>query len=169
MNFRFRKGTQEDVEDFILFLDMIKADMRQKDWFYLDPADEVRSMVKCGAMEFWLAFQETQLAAVFSILNPGLKPYNNGYDLGYCEEDLLQVVHMDTAAVHPDYRGFGLQGQLVQMAEQALSGKGKRILLSTVHPDNIFSLNNMLKQGYEIQKRTGKYGSERYILKKEIF
>ena len=169
MNFRFQKGTQENVETFIRFLDEIKAGMLNKEWFYLDPADVVRSMMADGSMELWLAFHEMKLVAVFSILFPGLRPDNYGYDLGLCEEDLLRVIHMDTAAVHSDYRGFGLQGRMVQIAEQELSGKGKRILLSTVHPDNKFSLNNMLKQGYQIQKRIGKYGSERYILKKEIF
>lgn len=169
MHFQFRKGTWKDTDQYILFLEEIKAGMSQKEWFYLDPADTVRSMMTDGTMEFWLAFQEEKLVAVFSILYPGLQAYNYGYDLKFSQEELSQVVHMDTAAVHPDYRGFGLQGRLVQMAEQELAGKGRRILLSTVHPENTFSLNNMRKQGYEIRKRVEKYGSERLILQKEIF
>lgn len=169
MDFLFRKGTEEDVDTFLRFLDEVKAGMSQKEWLYLDPADTVHSMVKDGILEFWLAFREEQLAAVFSILFPGLYSYNYGYDLDFSKEALLRVVHMDTAAVHPDFRGHGLQGRMVRMAEQALAGTGKRILLSTVHPENKFSLNNMLKQGYSIRKRVGKYGSERLILQKEIF
>lgn len=169
MHFQFQKGTPRDVEKFILFLNEIKAGMSQKDWFYLDPADTVRTILKDGTLEFWLAFREKQLAAVFSIYFPGLHASNYGYDLGFSQEDLLQVVHMDTAAVHPDYRGFGLQEQLVRMAEQELSGKGRKVLLSTVHPENHFSLNNMLKQRYEVQKRVKMYGSERLILRKDIF
>jgi len=169
MVFQFRKGIREDIELFIRFLDEIKAGMSQKDWFYVDPADVVRSMMAEGTMEFWMAFHENQLAAVFSVLFPGLQPYNYGYDLGLCEEDLLRVIHMDTAAVHADYRGYGLQERLVQMAEQELSGKGRRILLSTVHPENRFSLNNMQRRRYEIQRWVEKYGSERLILQKEIF
>lgn len=155
MNFQFRKGTRDDVESFIMFLDEIKAAMQQQAWFYLDPADMVRSMVQDRILEFWMAFHERQLAAVFSILIPGLHSYNYGYDLGFTQEELLQVVHMDTAAVHPEYRGFGLQGRMVQMAEQEFAGKGKRFFLSTVHPDNQYSLNNMLSQGYSVQKRVG--------------
>lgn len=169
MDFQFRKGTPEDTEAFLLFLDEVKAGMSQKDWFYLDPADTVRRMMADGTLEFWMAFHEEKLAAVFSILFPGLQSDNYGYDLELPEEELLQVVHKDTAAVHPDYRGFGLQGRMVQLAEQELAGMGKRILLSTVHPENKFSLNNMRKHGYEIQKRVGKYGSERLILRKNIF
>ena len=58
---------------------------------------------------------------------------------------------------------------MVQMAEQEFAGKGKKILLSTVHPDNQYCLNNMFRQGYEVKKRVGKYGSQRLILQKEIF
>ena len=83
--------------------------------------------------------------------------------------ELLQVVHMDTAAVHRDYRGRGLQRTMVEIAEQELSGQGRRILLCTVHPENRYSLNNMQNRGYEIQKRVNLYGSERYILRKDIF
>jgi len=169
MNFLFLKGTWEDTERYIQFLDEIKAGMPQKDWFYLDPADVVRSMMSDGTMEFWMAFHEEKLAAIFSILFPGLGLYNYGYDLGLSKDALLRVIHMDTAAVHPDYRGFALQKRMAGIIEQELSGKGERILLSTVHPENRFSLNNMLQQGYRIQKRVGKYGSERLILRKNIF
>lgn len=169
MSLRFRKGTLADVEIFIQFLDEVKAGMPQQHWFYLDPPETVREMIADGIMEVWLAMDEDRLAAVFDILYPGLNSYNYGFDLGLCEEELLQVIHMDTSAVHPDYRGLGLQGRMVHMAEQELFGRGKRILLSTVHPENRYSLNNMLKQGYEIQKLVGKYGSKRYILRKDIF
>jgi len=154
---------------FIRFLDAVKAAMPQKDWFYLDPPDTVREMMADGTMELWVAMDGERLAAAFNILHPGLSACNYGYELGLTEEELLQVVHMDTSAVHMDYRGMGLQGKMVRTAEAELSGQGRRILLCTVHPDNCYSLNNMLKQGYEIQKRVGKYGSERYILRKDIF
>lgn len=163
-----RKGNPADTEGFIRFLEEIKAAMPYQEWFYLDPPELVRAMMADGSMELWMAEEDDRLAAVFDILYLGLDPCNYGYDLDLCEEELLQVIHIDTAAVHPDYRGLGLQRKLVHMAEQELSGKGKRILLCTVHPDNRFSLNNMLRQGYAIAKRVGKYGSERYVLRKDI-
>ena len=165
----FRRGTLEDTDCFIRFLNEIKADMPQKDWFYVDPPEAVREMMSDGTMELWVAMDGERMAAAFDVLYPGLAPYNYGYDLGFTEEELLQVIHMDTSAVHPDYRGQGLQGSMVRTAEETLSGQGRKILLCTVHPENRFSLNNMLRQGYEVQKRVLKYGSERYILRKDIF
>lgn len=169
MVFTFRRGTGSDTECFIQFLEEIKTGVVRKDWFYLDPPETVRQMMEDGTMELWLALDQDRIAAVFSILHPGLQDFNYGYDLELPEEELHRVIHMDTAAVHPEYRGAGLQRRMVQMAEEELAGRGHRILLSTVHPENRYSLNNMLGLGYEIRKRVCKYGSERFILRKEIF
>lgn len=165
----FRKGSVSETEKVIRFLDEIKDAMLQKDWLYLDPSEEICAMMHNGTMELWLAEEGSRLAAVFTILHPGLANYNYGYDLRFSETELLQVVHMDTAAVHPDYRGRGFQIKMMLMAEQALTGRGRRILLSTVHPQNQYSLNNLLRQGYIIQKQVEKYGSVRCILRKDIF
>ena len=169
MELTFRRGNSEDTEDFIRFLEKIAAGMSQKEWLYLDPPELVRNGMADGTLELWVAMDGDRIAAAFTVLHPGLGPENYGYHLGLSEADLRKVVHMDTSAVHPDYRGQGLQGKMVQTAEKALSGQGNKILLCTVHPDNHYSLNNMLNQGYEIQMRTGKYGSERLILRKNIF
>lgn len=164
-----RQGSLGDAEAFVRFLEEIRQEMPEKDWLYLDPPELVRKMVAEGTMALWFAEDAGRIAAVFSILCPGMDPCNYGYDLNLTEGELRQVVHMDTAAVHLDYRGQGLQGRMLRAAEEALSGSGRKILLSTVHPENRFSLGNLLKQGYEIQKRVNKYGSERYILRKNIF
>lgn len=169
MGLTFRKGTVADAEDLITFLERVRAEMTHPEWFYLDPPELVREMLEDGTMTLWLAEENQQIVAIFDILKPALRDYNYGYDLNLQEDELLQVVHMDTAAVHSAYRGRGLQAQMVQMAERELSGNGKKILLSTVHPENKFSLNNMLQQGYAIQKLVEKYGSRRYILRKDIF
>ena len=168
MNLTFRKGTPEDANLFVQFLEEIKSEMQRKDWLYLDPPELVQEMMSEGILELWLAMDDDRIAAVFSVLYPGLATENYGYDLGFTEEELLQVVHMDTAAVHGNYRGMGLQRQMAAMAEKELSGQSGKILLCTVHPENQFSLHNMMKQGYEIQKRLEKYGSERLILRKNI-
>ena len=125
-------------------------------------------MMADGTMQLWVAEDGDRLAGIFDILIPGLADYNYGYDLAFTEAQLLRVVHMDTAAVHPDYRGLRLQRILMQEAERYAAEIGERILLTTVHPENSYSLNNILAQGYTIEKRLPKYGSERYILRKDL-
>ena len=169
MKLEFRQGTPADTEALICFLTDIKKGMKQQNWFYLDPPDVTREMMANGSMQLWLALEGERIAAICSILYPALEECNYGHALGMAEEDLLQVVQIDTVAVYPDYRGMGLQRLLVCTAENALGGHGEKILLSTVHPDNQYSLNNMLKLGYKIQRRINLYGSERFVLRKNIF
>lgn len=168
MHLEFRQGTLTDTEFFIALLQEVRDSMAQKEWLYLDPPEEVRRMMRDGSMKFWTAMDGNRMAAAFSILFPGLKEFNYGHDLGLDEETLLRVVHMDTIVVHPAYRGQGLQRKLMQEAEQYASTLGHRILLCTVHPENRFSLSNILAQGYSIERKLEKYESVRYILRKDL-
>ncbi len=163
-----RKGTKEDTQAFVKFLQQIQEDMENKAWFYLDPPEDIYRMMESEIMELWLAEEDGLLAGAFSIIRPGMDACNYGFDLGFTEEELLRTVNMDTAAVHPRFRGRGLQRRLIQQAEAELMQKGSAILLCTVHPDNGFSLQNMQKQGYTIRKKLEKYGSVRYVLRKDI-
>ena len=168
MSIVIHKGNQSDTEKFICLLQNVRESMEHKEWFYLDPPEDVRAMMANGTMELWVAEDGERMVAAFDILRPGPQEFNYGYDLGFSEEELGQVINMDSAAVHPNYRGQGLQRRLLQTAEAAIQGEGKRILLCTVHPENRFSLQNVLNQGYTIQKKLEKYGSVRYILRKDI-
>lgn len=164
-----RKGTQADTENFIELLQFTWKRMDHPDWLYLDDPSEVREMMSNGTMKLWVAMDGERLAAAFDILIPGLDSFNYGYDLGFSKEALLRTVNMDTIVVHPDYRGQGLQRLLMKEAELWAVAQGYQTLMCTVHPDNSFSLNNMLKLGYRIEKTIPKYGSIRHILCKQAF
>ena len=165
MNIQIRKIGVNEVNKYLEFLREIRARMEQEEWFFLDPEEEVQGMMAEGIMDIWLAEDGERTGGVFSVVYPGLREFNLGYDLGLPEPELNRVVHMDTAAVHPDYRGQGLQYRMMKLAEEELRG---RILMCTIHPDNHYSLKNVLKQGYTIEKTTNKYGSVRHILRKEL-
>ncbi len=168
MDIVIRKGSAGNLDDVLKFLQKIQDGMRNKDWFYLDPPEMIRLYMSSGIMDLWLALDDNRIVGMFYTLIPGLEDCNYGYDLDLCEEELLRVIHMDTVAVHPDYRGLGLHRRLMALAEEELRSGGWRILLCTVHPDNQYSLNNVLHRGYTIEKQVGKYHSVRYILRKDI-
>ena len=167
MEITIRKGTFADTEALISLLQDVWQRMENKDWLYLDNPKYIREMMSSGTMQLWVATADNQIVASFSILIPGMHPFNYGYDLKFKEAALHQVVNMDTIAVHPDYRGKGLQHKLMTEAENWAFANGYSILLCTVHPENRYSLQNMLKLGYTICKELPMYGSTRYILRKD--
>lgn len=169
MNIKIRKGTVSDTELLIQFLEEVRAGMENPEWFYLDSPEDVREYMRTGNMQLWLAMDGNRIAAIFDYLVPYTAAYNYGYDLGLTQDELMRVINLDNAAVHPAYRGLGLQRKMIEIAEEYIRATGPHILLCTVHPDNRFSLENVLKQGYRIQKKLSKYDSVRYILRKDIF
>lgn len=169
MELIIRRGSLMDVDAFLNLLHVVKDSMENPEWFYLDPDEDVWCMMKKGAMKLWVAMDGKTLAGAFAVVYPGTDEHNYGYALRFSEQQLKKVIHMDTAVVHPAYRGLGLQRKLTAEAESALTGQGERILMSTVHPDNRFSLQNMQSMGYEVLARVEKYGSVRYVTRKYIY
>lgn len=168
MSIVIRKGTKEDLDAYVALLQRVRQGMERKEWFYIDSREEIFSYLDRGIMHLWVAMDAEIMAGAFSLLIPGTAPMNYGHLLGFSEEELMQAVNMDSVAVHPDYRGLGLQNKLGKAAEDWLGENQNRILLCTVHPANRFSLRNVLSQGYVIQKEVSIYGSVRYVLQKNI-
>lgn len=168
MTIEIRKGGAEEISAFASLLENVHREMSHPEWFYVDPPEVFRELYDSGKMEYWLALDGQTVAAAFDLLIPGLDPCNYGYALDFTREQLLQVVNMDSVAVHPDYRGKGLQRRLLREAEDWLGREENRILLCTVHPENRYSLENALAQGYTIEKKISIYGSVRYLLRKNI-
>jgi len=60
--------------------------------------------------------------------------------------------------VREGYRGLGLQQKLIREVEKIAMARGYNLLCTTVAPNNIFSINNFLKEGYTYAKTEEKYG-----------
>ncbi len=89
-----------------------------------------------------------EIIGVFLCHYPKLADYNIGRDIGLDDNALFQVVHMETAAVLPEYRGQGLQVEMFKFAETIID-KGKyHHLLGLVSPYNPPSIKSFEKSGY---------------------
>ena len=171
MEFRIEKAS---ADDYLLFADIIQKvweGMEEKSWFMADNADYTRRMLSTGMGIGYKAIETESgnTAGVFLAVIPGTDKSNLGRDAEMPDSLLPFIAHMDSAAVLPEYRGCGLQKRLMTAAEEDLKAMGMRYLMCTVHPDNRFSLNNVLRQGYKIVTVKEKYGGNiRAILQKEL-
>ena len=169
-HFILREAGPGDLDGVMNVMEAAARLTRPKEWFVPDDADYVAAHLdmRQGFVQAAEA-EDGRIAAFFMVHFPGLADNNLGRELGFSEQELLRCAHMDSAAVLPEYRGFGLQRRLCRMAEQRAGEKGFRHLLCTVHPDNRFSLQNMQQSGYEIRTTLLKYGGlPRHILLKEL-
>ena len=85
------------------------------------------------------------------------------------KEMLTKVAHIESVAVLPSFRGYKLQKELLETAENIEKGKDTKYLMATVHPDNVYSVRNFRDEGFTCLLETMKYGGlRRNILWKEI-
>lgn len=163
-----------DPSDYLILADVIQSvwqQIEQKDWFVADDSEYTRHTLTEGNGIGYKAFEAESgtLAGVFIAALPGDREENLGRDIGLSQEELGKVAHMESVAILPEYRGNGLQYILMKTAEEELRKQGFRHLMCTVHPENKYSRNNMIKQGYRVVLTKEKYGGYlRDILLKEI-
>jgi GNAT superfamily N-acetyltransferase len=109
------------------------------------------------------------LIAFSMIRIPGLSHDNLGRDINLPEEDLCNVAHLQAAAVHPAYRGNGLQRKLTFAHLGVIEEMGYEHVCCTVSPKNPVSLRNYLSCGLVIEGLCPKMqGWWRFILHKKI-
>ena len=160
----------DDIPKIMQLMSEVKTNMPQKEWFVDDNEEYLQHLLN-GHGFILLAKEELtkNLAAFFMIKFPGISEDNLGFHLGFSEEKLVQCVHMDSCVIHPYFRGNHLQSRLATLAEQKIQPMPYHYLLATVHPDNCYSLNSMLRCGYRVVKKTYLYGGlPRTIIMKEL-
>ena len=171
MEFQIRKADANEYERIIQIIQEVHAAMPNKEWFVADNADYTRSILAEKKGTAYVAFwnDTSEIAGLFIATIPGLSDDNLGLDAGLSQEELLQVIHMDSVAVLPSYRGYRLQRKLMQTAEDELKTAGYRYLFCTIHPENPYSMNNATALDYHVVKICEKYGGYlRAVLMKKL-
>lgn len=155
---QIRGAVPEDVKDIMNIMDRVTRQLAQSSWFVPSDAAFVKTQVAGDGLVMVAENGRQEIVAAFIVCFPGNQEENLGYDLHLPERERLKVAHMETVIVQPRYRGSGLQQRLVKAAEQELEKTRYRYLMCTVHPENHYSLNNMLFCGYRIMLTREKYG-----------
>lgn len=76
---------------------------------------------------------------------------------------------LEAVAVQEGARGQGLQNHLTRLAEERLVKQGIRAVIATAHPDNLFSVDNLLRAGFRVLDRAELYGGQpRLVLYKDL-
>jgi ribosomal protein S18 acetylase RimI-like enzyme len=116
------------------------------------------------------AVVDESLVAYSLISVPGKGEENLGRDICIPEEELERVAHLQAAAVHPAYRGNGLQRIMGAAHLKVIEEMGFEHVLCTVSPKNPISLRNLLSNGFVIKGLKPKFGGAwRYIMYKNLF
>ena len=79
----------------------------------------------------------------------------------------MEVVDYGPMMVNPKYIGNKLQLQMLEKLDDYGKLNGYKYAVSTIHPDNIFSINNFLKDSFEFgNQKEFKRGIRNIYIKK---
>jgi ribosomal protein S18 acetylase RimI-like enzyme len=162
-----KKCKVSDIEDICNTINNINLAINNPALFVPDDKEFVNNHIESEGciIGLWI---ECRLVAYLIIRYPDRNTDNLGYDLGFEENDLIKVAHIESVAVCPEYRGYGFQRRLIKYAEKEIKIKKYKYILATVSPSNKYSLENFIKSGYKIGKLVVKYnGNDRYIVVKK--
>jgi len=171
VGFRIEKADAGDYQTFADIIQTVWRGLDKKEWFVADNAEYTYEMLTTGKGIGYKAvdINTDKVAGVFLVTKPGDSGGNLGRDAGLGDGELPLVAHMESVAVLPEYRGHRLQYRLMQEAEKDLKESGFKYLMCTVHPDNGYSRNNVMGQGYRSVVVKEKYGGyRREVFLKEI-
>lgn len=163
--FQLEYMTPEDVTAVYDIMQAVKAKLENPEIYCTDTKEYIAECLNSHG--FGVKAQYAGRIAGFLLVyfpSPGEKEHMGHY-LKLEEQELSKVAYMDSAAVLPEYRGRGLQREMLVFAEKSVRLSEYRYLMATVSPENPYSLKNLQDAGYEILCRCEKYGGlSRFIM-----
>ena len=161
-----RAAGPEDAAAFYALQNEVRAAMPHPEQFVPDTLENIARYLKEDlCIGGW---DGGRLGAYFILRYCGQDAHNYAAFMGIPREEWDGWANADSAIVHPDYRGNGLQRKLLEAA-LGLLRPGIVGIGATVSPENQYSLNNALASGFEIVCRREMYGGyDRYLLAKKL-
>ena len=174
---RLRRCGPADAAAFFALQNEVRAAMPHPEQFVPDTLENITAYLRedlcigaygqnAGDEADTGAYDGERLGAYFILRYCGRSAHNYAAFLGVPREEWEHWANADSAVVHPDWRGNGLQRKLLEAA-LPLVRPGIVGIGATVSPENQYSLNNALACGFVIADRREMYGGyDRYLLKK---
>jgi len=160
-----RKAELEDAEAIYGVMKKAEAALEDKSLYVCDDLDYVKEHIAASenngdrnGFGVVACDEKENIVGMFLIRYPGNAEDNLGKDIELSDAELLQVAHMESAAVLPEYRGNHLQEKMLKYAENLLDKKKYRYLMATVSPDNPASYLTFEKSDYQLVGTKEKYG-----------
>lgn len=163
-----RKAELDDVEEIYNLLVGVHEKIENKSWYtYTKKIERYNLFVSDGySVVVCHNGKIVGVCLTYILRDDGTEFYQIVKDYYKNVDDIIEVINY---AVLEEYRGLGLQNKMVSKVEELLRNTKYKKFVATVHPDNKYSLNNMLKNGYKIVMQTKLYGGlDRCIIVKNI-
>lgn len=168
VNYEIRFLDESYLKEMMYLQEIVIQNLEDKEVFRRHSIDYIRDHFKIENSIIGV-FTEDGLIAYNVLYFPGENGDNFGADINLPEEELNKVVHLETVAVHPSYRGNSLQRRMEEIHLRVIKDLGYAHVCCTVSPKNLPSIRNIFSNGLIIKGLKIKFGGRlRYIMHKNI-
>lgn len=156
------------LRELVGLQNLIRENLSEPEIFKLHSTEEFKNIFQSENSVIGVETADGLVA--YSIIRiPGLADDNLGRDIELPREEHTEVAHLQATAVHPLFRGNGLQQKLARAHLDELEKMGYKHVCCTVSPRNPISLANIMSCGFVIKGLIPKFdGWWRYIMYKGI-
>lgn len=151
-----------NLDEYIDFRELVKEKMEHPEWLGDFTKEELIKMLSANS-KIWIYYIENDPVCSMMFIPSTAK------DLIKFEINLDYKLVGDYGPmfVTPKYVGNGLQYQMLKEIDNYTLENGYKYAASTIHPDNIFSIKNFLKDEFElVNQKKFKRGLRNIYLKK---
>lgn len=154
----------KDIDDYIRFVDNVKSSMSHKEWLGDFEKEDYKYLLSNGSMIYIWKYNNEIVAS--GMLIPATQKDLVKFNLK--ELDVEIVMDFGPEMVAQDYRGNGLQKDILLYLLNICKNTGYKYAITTIHPENIYSISNVEKVGFKINGEVTLKRGQRLILVKKI-
>lgn len=153
-----------NIDEYLEFYKYVKSNMKEPSWLGEFSLNELKNILNNEGKLF--NFYDNNIIVCSMLYIPSNNKTLEKHNLKY-DEDL--VGSCGPIMVNSEYVGNKLQKQMLELLDKYCKSIGKRYIFTKVHPDNIYSINNFVSNGYKfVETYKTSSGESRSVYFKEI-
>lgn len=132
-----------NLDDYIEFKELVKQNMKYPEWLGDFSKEDLEELLLNNS-KIWV-YYERDIPVCSMMFIPSTEKSLAKFDL---QLDYKEVGDYGPMFVNPKYIGNKLQYQMLKQLDDYAIENNYRYIASTIHPDNIYSISNLLKDGF---------------------
>lgn len=134
-----------NLDEYIAFRESVKKKMKHPEWLGDFSYDDLQNILMNNG-KIWIYYDK--LIPVCSMMSiPADAKALKKFDIDLDFKDVLDYGPM---FVNFDYIGNGFQHEMLKELDKYAKENNKKYAIVTIHPDNIYSINNIAKDSFKL-------------------
>jgi len=153
-----------NIDEYLKFYKYVKSNMKEPSWLGEFSLNDLKNILNNEGKLF--NFYDNNIIVCSMLYIPSNNKTLEKHNLKYDEK---LVGSCGPIMVNPKYVGNKFQKQMLELLDKYCKSIGKIYIFTKVHPDNIYSINNFVGDGYKfVETYKTSSGEPRSVYFKEI-